>query len=481
MLEHRIRHGRPRDPFVANAPTVGEDQLLPCPVDCVAGEVHLVLEITAAELTGRRVARPMGAPQHDRNDVRHDEVHPFMREEPGAEIHGIRVSHATRSRSRKRRGWTGEEVTGHPLELDAGVGHDLPAICADRTVAVLVPPALPRAVTPQRQPRPRRQTIVVRHDHPHADGARCSVRPQNEGAVRLGREDKRAARWSRDGRPVRRDLGKRQRAERSRLRLQDHVGRDPNLEPGDAWTRRYNLVGRGYGDLRRVLRVDERHPHSEWQHSCLAPRQWQTVIERPVCLARCVRRRPIHEDDLVTGADLGEQEAAGVIGERRAAADPHRHVGQRLAVEAQHLARERRHAVGRLQRRQVLPARVRLAVTSLPSPLLVVRFRASAAIRPNGGRVRVLRAHRPMRVVATAVTDATVADLGREVQATPRRRVAVGVGHAVNRQRVLRAGRQWIVRRDEYQRPLLRDDEGRRLNTVRPVKRHGRRRDGLQL
>src|SRR2546426_9133327 len=44
---------------------------LPCPVDCVAGEVHLVLEITAAELTGRRVARPMGAPQHDRRSEEH--------------------------------------------------------------------------------------------------------------------------------------------------------------------------------------------------------------------------------------------------------------------------------------------------------------------------------------------------------------------------------------------------------------------------
>ena len=135
-----------------------------------------------------------------------------------------------------------------------------------------------------------------------------------------------------------------------------------------------------------------------------------------------------------------------------------------------------------------MPARVRLAVATLAAPLLVVYLDAIAAIRADGGRVRmrsgpaqICPGRRVVRAVIASMSSGGFAGLGREPHTAPRRDVAIDVLNAVHRQRVLRAGRQCTMRGDEHERSLLGDHERRRFHAVRPVKRDRRRGDALEL
>ena len=202
-----------RDPVVPYTATVGEDQFCPGVVRQVAGQIHLVLEVAAAELTVIRIARTMGPLQHDGDDVGNNEVGFFVREESCREVDRIGVLYAARNGAAECGRQPEVEVTGDALEVDAGVGNDLLRIRADGAVAVFVPAAVPGVIAPQRQARARRQAIVVGENHPHTDRARGAVRPNDRGAVRLRREHEGAARRGRDGRAVRRDARERQRAQ----------------------------------------------------------------------------------------------------------------------------------------------------------------------------------------------------------------------------------------------------------------------------
>ena len=337
MLHDGVELRAARDPVVVHAGPIGKDQLGEGIVRRVAGEVDLIVDVAAAQLVGGGIARPMGAADDDRDDVRHDQIRLLEREEPGSQVHRIAAPHTAQDGCEEVFD-RAEDVAGHAPEVDTRIRHDLPAVRAHRAPTVCVPAALPRAVAPQRDARARWQAVDVRHNHADADRARCAVRPEDQGAVGLGGEDERRAHGSRNGCAIVRDARDRQRAQRPGGRLQNDVGRNANLQIRNARRRRHDLVRRRHRDFRRVLRVDERHPHCERQHRGLAGGQWQTVVERPVCLSRCVCRRTIHDQDLVPVADLAEQEAAGIVGQRRSAADPQRDVREGLAVEAEHLA-----------------------------------------------------------------------------------------------------------------------------------------------
>src|SRR5436189_11465 len=85
----------------------------PGPVDGVAVEVHLVLELAAAELPVARVARAMGALQHDRDDVRHDEVCLFEREQPRGDVNRVAEAETAKNRREPLCERPQEEVAGH--------------------------------------------------------------------------------------------------------------------------------------------------------------------------------------------------------------------------------------------------------------------------------------------------------------------------------------------------------------------------------
>ena len=105
-----------------------------------------------------------------------------------------------------------------------------------------------------------------------------------------------------------------------------------------------------------MLHVEQGHPDGEREHGRRPVFDGGAVIERRIGPAGLVRGGAVHDQFLPARRDSGEQEAAGAIGTRRPGADLQRHVGERLAVQAQHLSGERRYPRGSLERRQVLPA-----------------------------------------------------------------------------------------------------------------------------
>jgi hypothetical protein len=90
-----------------------------------------------------------------------------------------------------------------------------------------------------------------------------------------------------------------------------------------------------------VGRVDQRHPDREREQVLLPPVEIDAVLERAVRLAGLVGRGAVDLQDLVPGRDVGKNETSRHIRGGRLLTELERDAFKRLALQRQHLPRER--------------------------------------------------------------------------------------------------------------------------------------------